>query len=307
MTGSSTGVWRRTLKIGSGLVIVGGFAGLLGIALGAVGCESGGVGDPCIPEDEFLTNFPGFNLSEENIESRSFQCQTRICLVNHFQGRVSCPQGQEAPKSCAESGSTCPSGEVCVSGGAIVNSCDPTPCGDPGADPRDCNESNGSNPACGGAVCDDAGRFCHCITGQCPEGYVCQDGDDSSRLCETKVCAPEERDDATRCYVPGTNDPVAAPVCGWCEDRVPEKGVYCSCRCGPPEEGAAEADDNFNFCDCPEGFICDEVRKNVGLGDAQVAGKYCIRDGTKFTDEATDCGNVSGFWAPQCNGLPSGD
>ena len=37
---------------------------------------------------------------EENIESRSFQCQTRICLVNHFQGRVSCPLGQGPRRSC---------------------------------------------------------------------------------------------------------------------------------------------------------------------------------------------------------------
>ena len=28
------------------------------------------------------------------MESRSFQCETRLCLVNHFQGRVSCPYGQ---------------------------------------------------------------------------------------------------------------------------------------------------------------------------------------------------------------------
>jgi hypothetical protein len=63
-------------------------------AYGALGCESGGVGDPCIPEDEYKQSFNGFALTEVNVESRSFQCETRVCIVNHFQGRVSCPYGQ---------------------------------------------------------------------------------------------------------------------------------------------------------------------------------------------------------------------
>lgn len=68
----------------------------LTLGLSALGCESGGVGDPCIPEDEYRQNFNGFASSEVNIESKSFQCETRVCIVNHFQGRVSCPYGQKA-------------------------------------------------------------------------------------------------------------------------------------------------------------------------------------------------------------------
>jgi hypothetical protein len=64
------------------------------IGLAALGCESGGVGDPCTPEDEYLQDFNGFSWEEVNIESKSFQCETRVCIVNHFQGRVSCPYGQ---------------------------------------------------------------------------------------------------------------------------------------------------------------------------------------------------------------------
>jgi hypothetical protein len=63
------------------------------LLLGGFGCESGGVGDPCTPEDEFFDTFSGFSLGEVNVESRSFQCETRVCLVNKFQGRVSCPYG----------------------------------------------------------------------------------------------------------------------------------------------------------------------------------------------------------------------
>ena len=69
------------------------FASFALAAVAATGCESGGVGDPCTPEDEFFDDFSGFSLGEVNVESRSFQCETRVCLVNKFQGRVSCPYG----------------------------------------------------------------------------------------------------------------------------------------------------------------------------------------------------------------------
>lgn len=60
------------------------------------GCNSTGVGDPCTPEAEYSTYFLGFDKAEVNVESASFQCETRLCLGNHFQGRVTCPYGQNA-------------------------------------------------------------------------------------------------------------------------------------------------------------------------------------------------------------------
>jgi len=312
-------LWRTSVKVGCAFAIVGSFAGLF-----TIGCESGGVGDPCTPEDEYKESFAGFDLSEENIESRSFQCQTRICLVNHFQGRVSCPNGQDTPVNCTDGGqNTCNENPLddgsgnavpttCQAGGVIITDCDPTPCGEEGADPNNCNDPNlnGGNLACAGAVCADAG-FCRCVSGGCPENYRCcaendPDCADSVGLCITEICAPEQRNDDTTCYIPGTDDPVGVPVCGQCGERPAEDAVYCSCRCGPPESGESEADANFNFCDCPEGYTCSEIRPNVGLGDEQLAGKYCIKQGTEFTDVGTDCGSVSGFWATQCAGLPDG-
>ncbi|MDP8999049.1 MAG: hypothetical protein M3O46_02950 [Myxococcota bacterium] len=62
--------------------------------LTGTGCASTGIGDPCIPEQEYRPDFLGFSVNEVSVESKSFQCQTRLCLVNHFQGRVSCPYGQ---------------------------------------------------------------------------------------------------------------------------------------------------------------------------------------------------------------------
>ena len=86
---------------------------LMGVCL--PGCNPGGVGDPCIPESEYATDFNGFDPREVYVESRSFQCETRLCLINHFQGRVSCPYGQQeedlglpgdAPSRCRIPGTT---------------------------------------------------------------------------------------------------------------------------------------------------------------------------------------------------------
>jgi hypothetical protein len=57
-------------------------------------CKDEGVGDPCTPEQEYDPSFIGFDEKEVNVESKSFQCRTRICLVNHFRGRASCAYGQ---------------------------------------------------------------------------------------------------------------------------------------------------------------------------------------------------------------------
>lgn len=92
------------------VLAVGAFIGLL-TATG--GCKATGVGDPCVPEQEYDPTFNGFSEKEVNVESKSFQCQTRLCLVNHFRGRVSCPYGQgkdgsgPAPaNACSVPGST---------------------------------------------------------------------------------------------------------------------------------------------------------------------------------------------------------
>jgi hypothetical protein len=155
-------------------------AALLGLWLGATACQGVGVGDPCIPEDEYRTDFGGYSKDEVNIESRSFQCETRVCLVNKFQGRVSCPYGTK-------------------NGGA----------------------------------------------------------------CET----------------PDLTDTITVPVQPQLLERRPEQAVYCSCRCDGEKSNAP-------YCECPEGFSCENLIDDIGLGNAQLAGSYCVRTGTnKGADE----------------------
>jgi hypothetical protein len=231
---SATGLKEHDLMTRS---ILSGMLGLISVlAVGALplACQSGGVGDPCTPEDEYEKSFAGFKVTEENIESRSFQCQTRICLVNHFQGRVSCPFGQTSPP-----------------------------------------------PAYDAKV-----------------GW--QDEDSTTDTVVVNGVAMKKP-----CRVPGTDTPVDVEVCGQCAGekvtRNAQQAVYCSCRCavadGEPE------DPNFNFCECPTGYSCEQIRPNVGLGDKQLTGKYCIKEGTEFTTEGT-CGAVQGhFNATQCKGV----
>jgi hypothetical protein len=307
--------------------------------------KSGEVGDPCLPEDEYNADFAGFNLVEENIESRSFQCETRICLVNHFQGRVSCPAGQAPPEPCHGTGDTrCPSGKSCVLSQTYAPSC--TPC-----DPKDltcidtCTASGFPNP------CDGKYGYCGCTTGatisgvqfscepatdcstaNCPpvlKSYVCHTpATPTTSSCQTSadtVMAAKGKD----CCVPGTDTPVSVSVCGQCDAlsrRDAEEAVYCSCRCCVPccprcEDGTGlcpprgedprdpscstdtsicgpACDPNYNYCSCPGGYSCVGVRSNVGLGDGEAAGAYCLRSGTAYSssdDGVCGAGNVGGY------------
>ncbi len=156
------------------------------LVVGSV-CSCGkteGVGDPCVPEDEANADFAGFSINEVSVESRSFQCESRICLVNHFQGRVGCPLGQ-------------------VEGG-------------------------------GG--------------------------------CKT-----------------ASGDPVTVPIKPWNANRPARSTVYCSCRCDGPDPDA-------RYCECPSGFSCEPLVDDLGLGSSELAGSYCIADGTRFepSDEVGD-------------------
>lgn len=178
-----------------------------GLALASLvsGCE-GGVGDPCVPEEEFLKDFSGFSLEQVNVESRSFQCETRICLVNHFEGRVSCPYGQK---------------------------------------------------------------------------------DADLALSPT---------DPKRCRLPGSPDEgVEVEVAPQTVRRNTDAAVYCSCRCAGPDK-------NARYCDCPSGYGCSKLVDDLSLGSGQLAGSYCIKDGTLFTpndprdadkcsDKTKNCGN----------------
>jgi hypothetical protein len=55
------------------------------------------LGAACIPDEEYDPSFQGFAVEDISTESKAFECASSLCLVNHFQGRVTCPYGQTAP------------------------------------------------------------------------------------------------------------------------------------------------------------------------------------------------------------------
>jgi hypothetical protein len=57
--------------------------------------SAGRVGDPCITADESSPDWTGAALGEVNIETDGASCGAGlVCLASHFQGRVTCPEGQ---------------------------------------------------------------------------------------------------------------------------------------------------------------------------------------------------------------------
>ncbi len=141
-----------------------GFVLAAGLGLLALGCDPGGVGDPCVPEDEYNRGFSGFSETEVNVESRSFQCETRVCLVNHFRGRVSCPYGQteadlmlppDDPRRCRVPG---------ASGANEVDAIDVVV--EPQLVERQANNAVYCSCRCDGP--DPNARYC-----ECPDGFQC--------------------------------------------------------------------------------------------------------------------------------------
>jgi hypothetical protein len=52
------------------------------------------VGTACTPQAELSPTFSGFQFIELNLETNAPECGGAVCLVNHFQGRTTCPYGQ---------------------------------------------------------------------------------------------------------------------------------------------------------------------------------------------------------------------
>jgi hypothetical protein len=187
--GHASDVWI-TSRTDDGQAMIRKITGLSLLATALLGlfplaCQPGGVGDPCTPEDEYKVDFSGYDAKEVNVESKSFQCETRVCLANHFRGRVSCKYGQTAGQGN---------------------------CGRP------------DNP-------------------------------------DIKV---------------------TVAVSSQLYNRQADKAVYCSCRCDGEEK-------NARYCKCPSGYACTHLVDDLHLGGGQLAGSYCVRDGTTYdpTDSAS--------------------
>jgi hypothetical protein len=177
-----------------------------------------GLGDSCIPAPEYDPRFSGFSETEVTLDVGNEQCETRLCLVNHFWGRVSCPYGQteEDVTDWLNSGT-------------------------------------------------DWGNRC--------------------RVAGTDGTLPEDR--------------IAVPVWPQKYARRAAQAVYCSCRCA---NAAGNTDDGQSYCRCPDGFVCQHLVDDVGLGHTELTGSYCVKAGSEYDEIETE-------GSPQCTldfGYPGG-
>jgi hypothetical protein len=265
----------------------------------------GEIGDPCRPQDERHPDFAGYGLNEINIEDRFSACNSGICLINHIQGRTDCPLGQAAPTPCAGPGDTsCGAGSTCTASAWTGPYCSASSV-DGGAPVQDPS-------TCASGVCNSPRNTCQCTSdAQCPQGARC---DPDTKECTRYVChragdcqsegATDDENAGKNCCVGGLDVPVSTNVCGQCEEgsgRNATKDVYCSCRCGLAD-GAPP--DGSELCACPTGFECAPLTPYVGIGDSSLNGKFCIRQGTSFTD-ASQCGTVNGHFDDTCKGTPA--
>lgn len=281
------------------------------------------VGTPCTPGAERDPLFIGFRVHEDVIEVNAPECGGGVCLVNHFQGEVSCPLGQATPRdadgqlgcvpeldangSYVAAQGSCSPGEQCVEAAQVSPACASgdaqadtfcqaigagAKCGSDGA--CECQTDADCPSVTGAPVSCDAATH-HCMTYACHKPGDCQ-----------QAGATDAENAGKACCVPGTDRPVARSVCGQCEGsggaapRGAESAVYCTCRCGAAEGDPEDPD--ADFCACPDGFECSEIRMNLGLGDQGLTGKYCIKAGTAYDPAANQCGSVDGFAGPGASG-----
>jgi hypothetical protein len=188
----------------------------IALAAPAPGCKDEGIGDPCVPEQEYNSDFLGFDEKEVNVESKSFQCRTRLCLVNHFKGRVSCPYGQNTDgtspsasvKACTVPGTATP----------IAGAKDPTT-----HDYIDTKKQSKVEAQCIDRSANNA-VYCSCrcadINGQQPSDQTfctCPDGFQCERLV-TSIGSGNEGLTGSYCIKSNTKyDPTTACTQGQCD------------------------------------------------------------------------------------------
>jgi hypothetical protein len=79
--------------------VSGWIGGAIGLFVGGCGSDdprssAKHVGKACVMSVESNPTFAGFGVEEVTVEGANPGCGSGVCLVNHFQGRASCPYGQ---------------------------------------------------------------------------------------------------------------------------------------------------------------------------------------------------------------------
>lgn len=154
---------------------------------------SGELGAACVASPELDVNFNGFGVGAVNLDIGSNGCRSNLCLVNHFQGRASCPYGQSAEQAASDPACFIPGSDEAVR----------VP-----VDPQ-LMERAGENTAICSCRCagpDEFGDYCRCAEGMVCDGLILPTGDPRRDTYVGNYCIP----DGTS-YDQG--DPPSASVC----------------------------------------------------------------------------------------------
>ncbi len=71
---------------------------------GGQGVDATSVGTACIPSQERVATFGGFDQRAVTLDENNAACPGAVCLVNHFQGLTTCPYGQDTEAHPANGG-----------------------------------------------------------------------------------------------------------------------------------------------------------------------------------------------------------
>ncbi|HWA71947.1 MAG TPA: hypothetical protein VG937_06435 [Polyangiaceae bacterium] len=153
------------------------------------------LGGGCAPLNERDPEFGGFNLDEVSIDENTPACASGTCVIQGFQGRVSCPYGQ---------------------------------------------------------------------------GFA------------EGVCA-----------TPGSGVPVLASVVPQLVDRPPAMGAVCSCHCAGPGPGP--------YCACPSHLQCTHLVDDLGFGNRDIAGSYCLPKSARYERGTVDVSNTCNRELANCD------
>ncbi len=261
---------------------------LLAIAAGVsfIGgsCGIKGVGDPCVPEDEYGTGIPGFAVGEVNVESRSFQCATRVCLVNHFQGRVSCPYGQEPETSPAPADGATETAEASVLPDCMGQKRDSLEC-QPGGK---LHMESCQVPGRDGSRWED-----RIVTAVDPQLVERQAKDTVYCSCRCANAEGKTDDGATYCECPATFQ---------CKELVDDLGLdgggqltgsYCIKEGTAYDSSSATKECSSSKADCSDKYAIDvnggTVGRNQRAGSCLPQGAVCGSDDTCCAPRAVDC------------------
>lgn len=147
------------------------------------------LGEICVPSDEANPAFGGFETTDVVVDAASTSCASGVCLVQNFQGRVSCPFGNLGEGSCRTPGSNEPVtapvvAQLVARPPSLAATCS-CRCAGPGDGPFcACGEGQECVPlvaALGLAGDDLAGSYCvpQGATGSVPSGATCNDDPDA--------------------------------------------------------------------------------------------------------------------------------